>query len=127
MKKVVPLALGVVVVCCILALGLGSCKKADYSDILSENHSVRLKYASSFVITHGVPAQFSIDLSHNINPEDVVAVFTTDEGQVVKSPQGKSAYVTFTRPGAHTLDVKVYLQGMRDRVLCQDMTTIDVK
>ena len=127
MKKVIPLAFCAVVFCCIIALGLGSCKKADYSEILSENHSVRLKYAGSFNINHGVPAQFSVDLSPNINPEDIVAVFTTDEGEVVKSPQGKSVYVTFTRLGAHTLDVKVYLQGVRDRVLCQDMITVTVK
>jgi hypothetical protein len=127
MKKVIPLAFCIVVCCCTMALGLGSCKRADYSEIFSENRSVVLKYVSHFNIATGVPAQFSIDLSPNINPEDVVAVFTTDEGEVVKSPQGKSAYVTFKRPGTHTLDVKVYLQGVRDRVLCQDMMTVSVK
>lgn len=127
MKKVVLLAFCAVVLCGIMALGLGSCKKADYSELLSENRSVRLKYTGDWSINHGVPAQFALNLSPNINPEDIVAVFTTDEGEVVKSPQGKSVYVTFTRPGTHTLDVKIYLQGMREKVLCQDMTTVTVK
>jgi len=127
MKRVIPLALCIAFILCLMLLGLSSCKKADYSEILSENHSVRLLYASDYNISTGVPAQFAVDLSWNIKPEDVVAVFTTDEGEVVKSPQAKSAFVTFNRPGNHTLEVKIYLQGVRDRVLCQDEMSVKVK
>ncbi|RPJ62584.1 MAG: hypothetical protein EHM12_04300 [Dehalococcoidia bacterium] len=127
MKKVIPLAFCIVVLCCMVALGLGSCKKAEYNEILSENHSCWLSHVGPLSIAAGQPAQYAVDLSPNIKPDDVVAVFTTDEGEVVKSPQAKSVYITYQRPGYHTLEVKIYLSGVRDRVLCQDEISFQVK
>jgi hypothetical protein len=130
MKKVVPLVFCTVVLCCIMALGLGSCRKADYSEILSENHSVSLRYAmigQPAAIYAGEPARFAVDLSWNTDLDDVVAVYTSDEGEVVKSPRAGTADIIFKRPGTHILEVKIYVQGMRDRVLCQDKMKVEVK
>jgi len=127
MKKIIPLAFFIVVFCCVMALGSGSCKKANYDEIFSENHSVRLYHVGALNIAAGQPAQFAVELSPNTNPDDVVAVFTTDEGDVVKSPQAKSVYITFNRSGHHTLGVKVYLPGVSDRILCQNQMSLEVK
>lgn len=127
MKKTIPMAFIIVAFCCIIALGLGSCRKANNDEIFSENHSVRLYRVGQLNIAAGQPAQFAVELSPNLNPNDVVAVFTTDEGEVVKSAQAKSVYITFNRSGLHKLGVKVYLPGVSDRILCQSQLSIEVK
>ena len=126
MNKAILLAFCIVVLCCVTALGLGSCKKADYSEIFSENHSVSLYHVGQWSVVAGQPAQFAVEVS-GVNPDDVVAVFTTDEGDVVKSPQAKSVHITYNRPGYHKLGVKIYLPGVNDKVLCQNQISFEVK
>jgi hypothetical protein len=85
-----------------------------------------LDHVGTTSIDSGYPALFGVTVKGKF-PSDILAIYYTDDGQVIESTYAKSVNITFKTAGNHKITVKIVSASNRNQILAQDEKVFPVR